>query len=208
MPWSDIEMMVIISGKNIDYPLEFISNGGRVEINIYSADQFYADLDDFDEMWPLTHSAFLYNQPLFGDPAIFLDGRKLVQNTSREKLSHIAQALITGEIFELLAKVRNAAQIQDYQNIPLNTIKLTEYGTFLVGLQNRQLFRSAQSMFTEALQSENKPAGLTALITAVQKGNLTDAEKLITLLEDFWRGTFLWAEKNQLNLSARLQWPI
>jgi hypothetical protein len=71
-------------------------------------------------------------------------------------------------------------------------------------LHHRCLYTSSSTLFTEALELSDLPAGHIALCQAAMHGRLADPQQNFILVEDYWQGLEAWAAARQISISSSL----
>jgi kanamycin nucleotidyltransferase len=156
----------------------------------------------------MTHGSYVHILPLYDPDGFFpILGRKVFAH-SDETYDAIIHAVIVGEIYEIVGKIRNITS-QPISTLPpmlpFYTVSLTRYSAWLVGLANRHLYTSTSVMLAESLALLDCPTGYVALCRLVMSGNLADPVGLLTVVEVFWAGVEEWASKRGIRIEQSLE---
>jgi kanamycin nucleotidyltransferase len=142
--------------------------------------------------------------PLY-DPGGFFERLKVTVSTQPDEAFRTAMAaLIVGEIYEVVGKVRNCQTSGRTSSLALYTVELASYGAWLAGLANRHLYLSSSTMLTEVLALRGLPAGYQSLCQMVMRGELQDHKLIYQVVDDFWRGVIDWCASNEIRVVQQL----
>ena len=103
-------------------------------------------------------------------------------------------ALIVEELFEYAGKWRNIRRTDNISTIL--TVQVAMAGAMLIGLHHRICYTTSASVLTEAVKQSDLPSGYDHLCQFVMSGQLSDSEKLLESLENFWNGIQEWTERH------------
>lgn len=204
-PYSDIEMVCIVKGKDFEHNYEWCEGGWKAEVNVLSLDILQENASEFEETWPLTHGAFVHMLALYDPENLLPPLKELVFGHSDEDFSQLLADTIVWEVFELMGKIRNAAHSGQHEALPAQAIELAKAGAYLLGLENRFLYSTSSKIFSESLSLPNRPGGYDQLCQAVMRGELSDPSRLFALVENFWQGLETWAQARNLPVYQSLE---
>ena len=204
-PFSDIEMMIVIEGSGIDENYEWSSGPWKAEVNIYSEDRLLEWAAEFDEFWPITHGAIINAVPIQDMTGLFPRARAVVMKHSDEEFRALIAALLVGDLYEVVGKLRNGLALQRSEIIAPFTVDAARYGACLVGLHNRRVFNSGATLFSESLELPGRPEGYDALARLVMSGELNDAARAVDAVNAFWSGVEAWAAAQHIPLTQNLE---
>ena len=80
--------------------------------------------------------------------------------------------------------------------LPSLTVQVAMAGAMLIGLHHRICYTTSASVLTEAVKQSDLPSGYDHLCQFVMSGQLSDSEKLLESLENFWNGIQEWTERH------------
>ncbi len=203
-PYSDIEMFVVLDGEEIDTSYEWSTGSWKAEVNILSAEALEAQAVRVESDWPITHGAFLSILPVYDPSGLFPRLRQLVESQPQSAFEREIQALIIGEIYEMVGKIRNAVYFANADPLAAYIIELALYGARLVGLAERYTYRSFYQLFDDSLCLHNLPAGYRELCGAAMCGDLRSPQLLLEICDTFWQGVEDWARERGLALYTTL----
>jgi kanamycin nucleotidyltransferase len=72
-------------------------------------------------------------------------------------------ALIVGELYEFMGKIRNAEALNNPAALSAWTIDLTRHGAYLIGLTNHYLYTTSSTLLAESLMLPGRPDGYDLL---------------------------------------------
>ena len=203
-PYSDIEMHCIVDGAGIDTSFEWSAGPWKAEVDVYSPEVILAAAAQVDGDWPITHGQFTRVWVLHDPTGLFPQLHAAATGQPESAFREAMCEVIVGEIYELVGKVRNAQNRQDFSSLPLYTLYTARHAACLSGLFHRHLYSSSSALFTEALALSDPPAGYTALCQAALQGDLADPGQNIELVEAYWQGVAAWAEQHGLATETTL----
>lgn len=205
--YSDIEMWCILRGEEIDYAYEWTTGPWKAEVNVRSWDTIQREAAELDGNWAMTHGSFAHVLPLYDPEGLFPILRESVFAHSEKEFKQTIQAVIVGEIYEIIGKVRNLSPTSSAlpPALPLFIVNLAQYAAWLVGLANRQLYTTASAMFAESLTFLECPKGYEALCHRVMSGALSKPENMVEVAEAFWAGVEIWAEDKDIYVVQTLE---
>lgn len=90
------------------------------------------------------------------------------------------RALIVGDLYELVGKVRNAQHARFWAALPFLAVQTAFYGAMLLGLAHRHLYTRGERVFVESLELGDPPQGFCGLAEKVIAGWLDDPHRLAT----------------------------
>jgi kanamycin nucleotidyltransferase len=112
-------------------------------------------------------------------------------NHSDEEFRALIAALLVGDLYEDVGKIRNGLALQHVEIIAPFTVDAARYGACLVGLHNRRVYNSGATLFSESLELSGRPDGYDALARLVMSGELNDPARAAGAVNDFWSGVGL-----------------
>jgi kanamycin nucleotidyltransferase len=193
-PFSDIEMFCVVEGDT-DQNFEWIRDGWKVELNLRGRSTIQRDAAAVDEMWPITHGNYLRVLPLH-DPGHFFPAlAETVQQTPASRFDAAMTALIVGEIYEAVGKVRGW-RARDEEPAPGFGYYLVRLGYQLIGLANRHLYSTATRARAESLLLPDRPDGYDDLVQSCE------GRALFETADAFWRGVARLASARGLPIEA------
>ena len=207
-PFSDIELFCVLRGGDEDYSHEWVYGDSKAEVNIYGEEAILKSAVEVDDKWSLSQGQLIAAQPLYGDPAFFAYLRELVLSTPPEAFDNVMRAMLVGEFYEWIGKLRNARNSGHTAYIPLLACHFAEFGAQLLGIAHRYCYTTGSKMLEEALQLPNQPAGYAELCALVMKGQLGDSEQVAATVERCWTGMGAWAIANGLTMDEYNRWPL
>lgn len=207
-PFSDIEMMCILSTSGEDYTHEWAYDGWKAEVNFLSQDVALHSAAEVDFDWPRTHGSYTRTLALY-DPAGFLSRlQEAALNHPRSDFRDAIHDLIVGEIYELVGKLRNARHDCYDNGLPALALSLAERGAYLAGLANSHLYTSGTRLLEESLELPDLPDGYEDLCRLALTGELNDPQRLLGVCETFWTGIETWAARNGIVIETAQEIPF
>ncbi len=207
-PYSDLEMLAVLTTSGEDSTYEWTPGPWKAEVNFKSRDVVLAQAAEVDELWPLTHGAFVFIEPLHDPEGLFPELRAVALGQPEAKFRAALRSLIVGDLYELVGKVRNAEHTRFWAALPFLAVQIAFYGAMLLGLAHRHLYTRGERMFAESLELGDPPQGYRALAERVIAGRLDDPHRLTTLVEQFWEGVEAWAASRGLAWTHPAQTPF
>lgn len=202
--YSDVEMHCIVEGAGMDRSLEWSTGPWKAEVGIRSRDTALRDAAELDGTWSLTHGAFVHVTPL-RDPHDFFAGmRRRARDHDDEAFRRVIRAVAVGDIYELVAKLRNLRDVGGGPALAMCAVDLARYAACLVGLMNRHLYASASTIFPESLELPVRPRGYGELCRIVSRGELDSVDHVTSAADALWRGVEVWADAEGLDLYRQL----
>lgn len=199
-PYSDLEILCVLSSPGEDFTKEWIAQPCKVEVNFVSEDVLFARAREVDPAWSLTHGAYVHIRPLYDPEGLFPRLKEAVLRAPHKAFQQALRALIVEDLYEVVGKIRNAWHFQACEELPFLAVHLAFYGALLVGLANRHLYRSASKMLADSLGLPERPAGYDALCQRVLAGSLGDPQGVFHACDAFWTGVEFWAQAHRLPL--------
>jgi kanamycin nucleotidyltransferase len=126
-------------------------------------------------------------------------------NHSDEDFRTLIAALLVGDLYEDVGKIRNGLALQRTEIIAPFTVDAARYGACLVGLHNRRVYNSGATLFSESLELPGRPDGYDALARLVMSGELNDAALVGGAVNAFWSGVEAWAAAQNISLTHNLE---
>lgn len=207
-PFSDIEMFCVLNTSDEDYSYEWSHGPWKAEVDVLSENVLLQQVAHIDERWPLTHGCYCNVQALYDPSNFFAKACEVVKSQPEERFDEVIRALIVGEIYEDIGKLRNAEYEGNIAFFPMMALELAKYGAYLIGLANRYCYSTWSYMLEEALSLPGCPAGYDALCELVMKGKLENARRIVDACEVFWFGVEQWAEIRGIDIEERRRIPF
>ncbi|MCX6046965.1 MAG: nucleotidyltransferase [Chloroflexi bacterium] len=207
-PFSDIELFCVIHGANIDCSHEWVYGMNKAEVDIYSEDVIQREAFVVDEKWSLRQGQWLAARPLYGDPAFFEQLRQRVLSPSPEEFHTVMRAMLVGEFYEWIGKLRNAQSSGHTAYIPLLAAHFAEFGAQLLGMAQRTCYTTGAKMLEESLQFPNCPDGYAELCRMVMTGQLSDPAQVAAAIERCWAGLGVWVQEQGIQMDEYNRWPL
>ncbi len=198
-PYSDLEMLAVLKRAGEDRTYEWTPGPWKAEVNFQSRDTLLGQAAEVDELWPLTHGAFVFVKPLYDPEGFFPELRAVALGQPEARFREALRALIVGELYELVGKVRNAHEDRFWTALPPLAMQTAFYGAMLLGLAHRHLYTQGERVFLEALELPDPPQGYGALVKRVTSGRLDDPQGVVAAVETFWEGVEAWADARGLD---------
>jgi kanamycin nucleotidyltransferase len=192
-PYSDIEIHCVISGSDIDDSIEWSAGEWKAEVDILSLDVIVEQAAQVDCDWSITHGAYVYVWPIYDPSLLFHRLKETVYAHPEACFIQAMKNVIVGEIYEVVGKIRNLQNAQDWVSLPYLTLAMTLHSACLVGLANHHLFTSLAGIFRESLTLPNIPEGFPALCKLVTNGRLDQPTQITPMIDTCWEGIETWA---------------
>ncbi len=193
-PFSDIEMHCVVEGE-AEQDFEWVCDGWKVEVNLRGRSAILRETGDVGEQWAVSHGNYLRVLPLHDPSGFFQVLADTVRGTPASKFDDAMSALIVGEIYEAVGKVRNW-RAGGEEPVPGFGYYLVRLGYQLIGLANRHLYSTATRARAESLLLVDRPDGYDALCQQC------DGRALYETADAFWRGVARWAIDRRLSVDA------
>lgn len=195
-PYSDIEMMCVLSGGEEEHSYEWTAGKWKAEVNVDSEDILLNYAATVDGEWPLTHGQFFSIQPLYDPTECLQNVRRAAASAPPQAFHDAICGIIVEELFEYAGKWRNIYEQGPLAFLPSLAVQTAKAGAMLLGLHHRTCYTTSATVLEEALQQTDIPAGFAPLCKLVMSGQLSDATRLLEVLEQFWEGVQDWAWRN------------
>jgi kanamycin nucleotidyltransferase len=134
-------------------------------------------------------------RPLFDPDEFFEQLRHTATSQPEARFREALREVVVGELYEDIAKVRNALAAGHAAALPQEAVEIATYGAYAIGLANRRCFTSGVRKFEEALGMPDLPDGYEPLARLAMAGTLSDAHVVAAACERFWQGLVTWAEQ-------------
>jgi kanamycin nucleotidyltransferase len=206
--YSDIEMFCVIDRPGEDRRYEWIYGDCKIEIEVFGEDVIRRKAAVVDEGWPVTHAEFAFPRLLRGAERFFSELRELVFAHPDETFAEVERAIIVDELYEGMGKVRNAASTGDFSKLASRACRVALMSALLLGLARRKIYTAAGLDLAESMQLLGRPDGHDELCRLVMSGELADSRRVALILERHWRGVVRWIDREGLDMSPRLNWPV
>ena len=197
-PYSDIEMHCVLKDPGVDESFEWSAGAWKAEVDVISQDLLLAQAARMDVDWSITHGAYTRVWVLYDPESFFPRLAQAASSQSEAAFQSILKDVIVGEIYELIGKIRNTFEFNEFSSLPYFTVHLAQHAACLVGLAQRHIYTSSARMFRESLSLPDRPNGYDAIIELVMQGSLTDPAAILRLANAFWKGVEQWAEQKKL----------
>lgn len=207
-PYADSEILCVLKTSGEDYSHEWTTGPWKAEVNFVSRDRLFAQAAEVQGEWPLTHGAYIHTCPLYDPEGVFLQLRRIVRGQPGDTFATALRALIVGDIYELVGKVRNAQHLGHGAGLPMLAMHLARYGACLIGLADRHLYTSGSCMFEESLRIHGRPAGYDDLCRLVMDGTLSRPAEVVEVCEEFWAGVERWSAARGIQLEEPRRIPF
>ena len=206
--YSDVEMFCVLSKLGEDRRLEWADAGGKFEIELFGEDVVRRRAARLDEAWSVTHATFANPQRLCGDVSFFAELRRLVFEHSQNQFDDVIRAILVGELFEGLGKVRNAQLHGAHEQLPRVATRLAIMAELMVGLSHRHIYTAAGLATIESMKLEPRPSGHDELCEMVMRGELSAPDRISATIERYWTGVIEWAALRNLDLGDACKRPF
>jgi kanamycin nucleotidyltransferase len=197
-------MYCVVRGEGIDIDYEWSEGAWKAEVNVQGQAVVTAWAAELDEFWPLTHGSCVSILPLYDPDRFFESLKAYVFNHSDEEFDDLIRGVIVGELYEFLGKIRNAAAGGKTENLSALAVEMAKYGAYVVGLDNRKLYTSSATLFSESLALTDKPSGYESLCELVTSGRLENPAEIARAADQFWEGVEAWAAEKGLTIYQNL----
>ena len=205
--YSDIELWSVVTTPGLDKTEEWVYGLSKAEVNLYGVDVMQARAVEVDERWSLQQGEIVNCRPLFGDRAYFLDLRARVMSPPKQVFEDVIAAMVVGEFYEWMGKLRNGVARNDLAFLPITTCDFTLDMALMAALLHQHIYSTSSSLLREALALPTLPAGYRALVEMVMAGNLHETARVVDALEMTWAGIAPWLTQHGIELEARNAWP-
>lgn len=207
-PYSDLEILGILQPAGEEYTYEWVYGPWKAEVNFLSQNVALAKAAEIDGDWSLTHGAFVHILALH-DPHNFFDRLKeRVLSHPPERFQQVIRAVITGELYEWIGKLRNARVDRQTSYLPELALGMAKYGAFVIGLANRHLYSTGRRVLEESLMLPGRPAGYDTLCQMAIHGTLSNFELINERCEQFWAGIEGWAAEQGIQVEETQRIPF
>jgi len=203
-PYSNIEMHCVLDEPGLDTSLEWSAGDWKAEVDLKGVNAILKRAALVDIQWPVSHSIYVYTQPLYDPTNLFIHLRKTAISQPAPLFQKAMRKLIIDELYELAGKVRNIEYRQDYSMLAYYAASIARWGACLIGLDNRFIFPSGGAMLITSLTLDNRPPGYDALCRLVMSGRLSEPAKLYQICEEFWQGVNSWSITKGIRLVDNL----
>ena len=221
-PYSDIEMWCVltalpsegerdrqnVSERGDHYSHEWVHGPWKAEVDVYAADALLEKATHIDSEWPLKHGRFESVLPVYDPHAFFARLRAAADSAPPEHFRDAVRELVVGEIYEDVAKVRNAIAAGNHAALPQLALALATYGAYAIGLANRHRFSTGVRAFEEALTLPNRPLAYDRLARLALDGTLSDPTAISDAIERFWLDLVPWVERHGITISEPRRIPF
>ncbi len=189
-PFSDIEMTCVVAG-DVDETFEWMHGGWKIEVDVRGREYLARDAATVTESWSITHAAYLDVMPLYDPTGIFAELAAIVRGLPRAVFDRAIERLIVGELWEAIAKLRNARTRNEPPPIGF-LYYILKIGYWLIGLAHRRTYPSATTAWSDALALPDRIPGYDALAALASAGAVHDPSRVFDTCERFWAGVAEW----------------
>jgi kanamycin nucleotidyltransferase len=188
--------------------LEWADGKGRYEVELFGEDVVMRRAAELDEAWRVTHAAFANSKPIRGEDAFFGELIRRVLDHSEAESHNVIRAIIVGELYEGLGKIRNSMLSGTHESLPRVTMRIELMAELMVGLAHRHIYTSAGRATAQSMGLAPRPPGHDELCDMVRRGELNDPEQTSEVVERYWKGVIEWAVAEDMDLALACKWPI
>ena len=150
-PYSDVEMWCVLNTSGEDYAHEWTAGPWKAEVDVCSVDVILLEAAKVEGRWPQTHGSYQVVLPLHDPDRFFEELRRTTTSQPAEKFTAALHDVVIGELYEEVAKVRNALAFGHAAALPQVAVEIAIYGACAIGLANRRCFTTGTRKFEEAL---------------------------------------------------------
>lgn len=169
---------------------------------------FDADVMDTDEEdWAISKGAYLDLVCIAGDESVFAGLWERVLAPTDVDFDDLV-AMLAIVVFELVGKVRNALDRGNEEALPPLAVEVAHKTALLLGVHHRNCYTTGTSVLAEALELPSCPGGFEGLVRIIQQGRLDHGPETAAAIEALWRGLVVWMAFEEIDLGARIGWPL
>ena len=206
--YSDVDMLCVLRNDASHESHEWSVGPWKAEVGVLSRAAIIHDASTLDYDWSLTQGAYLDLHPIIDSTRFLPTLRAHVFGHSVTEFDRELRATLIGELYEVVAKVRNALETGHHDYLPLLVAKTATVATFAIGLANRHCYTGAAAMLQEALALDDRPDGYDDLCRLLIRGDLADAQRILGLCDALWMGVELWASNKGITLYESQRVPF
>lgn len=199
-PYSDLEILCILNTVDEDYNYEWAYSSWKTEVNFRSRNVVLAEAAEVDGDWSLTHGAFVYILALYDPNNFFNELREVVLSHPPEHFQQVIRAVIVGELYEWIGKLRNAQVDGETAYLPELALNMAKYGAFIIGLAHKHFYSTGRKVLEESLTLPSRPSDYDPLCQMAIQGTLSDFNLIRERCELFWTGLRQWAAELGLQI--------
>ena len=221
-PYSDLEMWcvltalpaegerdrVAVSERGDHYSHEWVHGPWKAEVDVYAADALLEKATHVDGVWALTHGRFVRVLPVHDPQGFFARLRATADSLPAEVFREALRELVVGEIYEDVAKARNAVATGHRAALPHLALTLATYGAYAIGLANRHHFSSGARCVEEALALPIRPLAYDRLARLAMDGTLSESGVIADAIEQFWHDLVPWIESLGITIAESRRIPF
>lgn len=204
-PYSDIELFCVVDRPGLDADYEWVYGPGKAEVNLYGPDVARERAGQVEDDWALAQGKWARCHPLYGDLAFFEELKQLALSPDKAAVDAMATAMVVGELYEWIGKLRNA-QARGDSNLAFLACCFVEMQALLLGLVHRRLYTTGAAMWAESLALPDRPAGYDAACRMVMAGDLSDPVGVAATLEAAWAGLGPWLAQQGVDTATAWPW--
>lgn len=191
-PFSDLEMLCVLEAPGYDHTYEWCTGPWKAEVNFQSKDLVLKDAITVEGTWSLTHGSFVAIRPQYDPSGFFNELKQAVFSPDEATFHEAIREAVVGELYEWIAKLRNAQASGRSAHVPELALNMAKYGAFIIGLAHKHLYTSGTKVFEEVFTLSNRPSGFDQLCQLAIDGTLSDRETVYQACEYFWQGVVTW----------------
>jgi kanamycin nucleotidyltransferase len=199
-PYSDLEMWCVLRTPVEAYSHEWTAGPWKVEVDVAGAGALLAEAAQVEGDWARTHGSFQDVLPLDDPDGFFAELRHAATSQPAERFRAALASVVVGDLYEEVAKVRNALAAGHTAALPAAAVEIATYGAFAIGLANRRCFTTGTRRLEEALALPDRPDGFVPLARLVLAGTLSDPATVAQAVERFWASLLAWVEGHGVTL--------
>lgn len=206
-PYSDIELLCIVTEPDLDVSFEWVYGAGKAEINVLGRNDARWEAKEVEKDWAISKGAFLDAQLVFGDETYLTELKDLVLSISDAEINLVISQVIVEELYEWVGKARNALHANRYTGLPSLACKFAETIALLLGLAHRSCYTTGMTLLDESVQFDDLPKDYQDLCNLVRQGKLSDPKATTMAMEAAWSGFVSWATHRGVQVQSGA-WPF
>lgn len=196
-PYSDLEMMAVISDSYEEYCSEFMRDGIRCEVDFIPISLAIKYAGCIDDEWPINADQWHRFQTIYvkeGEDCI-LRIREAAERSleQKEKFNHeIIMAMLVG--YEEIGKIKNARSREGNSDMVSGLSGFAMTVLRLSGFVNHHFFQSQRNAWVESKTLPNLPKDYVRLIGIVQGEVVSPIEARYNAALELWENVQKWAK--------------